>query len=159
MGAKMGNKSIALCSAALGILYAAGYLVTEPLAANTGLPPSVISSSAAASPKANAAPSLQQPNGKQALPKYQDGTYHGQGSNRFGTVEVAVSIKSGKISSVDITRSTTHYPQSRINGLPQQVIARQSAQIDAVTGATRSSEDFQMAIRDALVQAQQSNRS
>jgi uncharacterized protein with FMN-binding domain len=86
---------------------------------------------------------------------YKDGTYTGESSNRIGAVQVAVTIKGGKISSVQITNCTTSYSESNIEGLPQQVVARQSANVDLVSGATLSSEDFQGAVQQALQQAQQ----
>jgi uncharacterized protein with FMN-binding domain len=85
---------------------------------------------------------------------YKDGTYTGSGSNRIGTVEVAVTIKGGKISSVEITNCNTHYPQSRIDNLPAQVVKNQSDQVNNVSGATMSTTDFRTAVRQALQQAQ-----
>ena len=84
---------------------------------------------------------------------FKDGTYTGQGSNRIGGVEVAVTIKKNKITSVQITRCTTRYPQSRIDHLPQQVLDRQTAKVDVVSGATLSTQDFQTAVEMALAQA------
>ncbi|WP_339063026.1 FMN-binding protein [Tepidibacillus marianensis] len=85
--------------------------------------------------------------------KYQDGTYYGKGRNRIGSVEVAVTIKSDKITDVQITKCTTSYPKAYIDHLPTQVIARQNENVDIVSGATRSSEDFMNAIHQALQNA------
>ncbi|WKB37065.1 FMN-binding protein [Terrilactibacillus sp. S3-3] len=84
---------------------------------------------------------------------YQDGTYSGQGTNHFGTVAVSVTIKQGKIASVEITNCTTSYSQSYIDHLPSEVVARQSANVDNVSGATNSTEDFKTAIMDAISKA------
>lgn len=65
-----------------------------------------------------------------------------------------MTIKSNKITSVKITDCQTHYPEQAITDLPQQVIQRQSAKVDLVSGATGSSEDFQQAISAALQSAQ-----
>lgn len=87
--------------------------------------------------------------------KYLDGTYHGSGTSRIGTVWVAVTIKSGKIANVQITRADTHYPTSYIDPvLPQEAIQRQSASVDFVSGATLSSYDFSTGVQQALQQAQ-----
>jgi len=137
--AKMGNKLIALCSAAIGIIYTAGYIVTEPTAKE--IMQHVPSASAA------------------VQTKYHDGTYKGQGSNRIGSVEVAVTIKQDKITSVQITNCDTSYSESHIDGLPQQVVDRQSDNVDVVSGATRSTEDFQAAVDQALQQAEQGSTS
>lgn len=87
--------------------------------------------------------------------KFKDGTFTGSGTNRFGTVEVDVTITNGKISTVEITRSATRYPQRYIDSLPAEVIASQGAEIDTVSGATRSSEDFINAVLAALGKAEQ----
>lgn len=90
--------------------------------------------------------------------KYLDGTYHGSGTTRIGTVWVAVTIKSGKITNVQITQADTHYPTSYIDPvLPQEVIQRQSANVDLVSGATLSSDDFSTGVQKALQQAQNPN--
>lgn len=87
--------------------------------------------------------------------QYLDGTYQGSGSDAIGTVYVAVTVQGGKITNCQITQCDTHYPQSYIDPvLPQEVIARQSAQVDVVSGATGSSYDFAMAVQQALTQAQ-----
>ncbi|RBN38092.1 FMN-binding protein, partial [Priestia megaterium] len=82
-----------------------------------------------------------------------DGTYSGQGSNRIGTVYVSVTIKNDRIDTVEITEADTHYSESYIEGLPSQVVQRQSSDVDVVSGATLSTEDFQNAVDDALQQA------
>ncbi len=86
--------------------------------------------------------------------KYKDGTFYGVGRNRIGAVEVAVTIKQDKIISVQIVQCTTSYPEYYISALPDQVVSRQSANVDTVSGATRSTEDFRMAVMMALKSAQ-----
>lgn len=86
--------------------------------------------------------------------RYLAGTYTGSASNRIGTVEVAVTVKSGKIADVQITGCYTHYPQSYIDPvLPEYVVAHQTTQIPVVSGATLSSEDFYYAVTQALSKA------
>ena len=75
------------------------------------------------------------------------------GTSRRGNVWVDVAINGGHIASVTITRSTLQYPVRDIAGLPSQVVARQSAQVDIVTGATDSSMAFIQSLSDALTQA------
>ncbi|MCC6178560.1 MAG: FMN-binding protein [Chloroflexi bacterium] len=84
---------------------------------------------------------------------YRDGTYSGTGTSRRGGFTVAVTVQGGKIANVAVTRATTQYPMSRIAALPGQVVARQSAQVDNVTGATYSAQAFRQAVEQALVQA------
>ena len=154
--AKMGNKLIALCSAAIGIIYTAGYIVTEPTAKEMMQHVPQASAATQDSQVNQGSPSS---SGKAVQTKYHDGTYKGQGSNRIGSVEVAVTIKQDKITSVQITNCDTSYSESYIDGLPQQVVDRQSDNVDVVSGATRSTEDFQAAVDQALQQAEQGSTS
>ena len=84
---------------------------------------------------------------------YRDGTYTGTGNSRRGGFDVAVTIAGGRITGVAITRAFTEYPASRVAALPAQVVARQSASVDRVSGATYSSQAFQQAVQAALAQA------
>ncbi|MEH7456117.1 FMN-binding protein [Bacillus sp. JJ1127] len=151
--AKMGNKMITLCTIAVGMIYTAGYISTEDSKAELE------------QASKNIPTSIPQPNvssrtsdaAKQVNSVYKDGTYYGHGTNRIGSVKVAVTIQKDKITSVQITDCTTSYSQSYIDELPQQVLNRQSTDVDVVSGATRSTEDFQEAVQDALLQAKQSN--
>lgn len=161
--AKMGHPMIVLCAAAIGIIYTTGYFVTEPaqvsLAQTAPASISVVhNNSFSTSNGAGNNSSSQGTSGSAAATRqsqYRDGTYYGQGSNRIGTVEVAVTVSQGKIAVVEITRCSTHYPQSYIDPiLPQEVVQTQSANVDVVSGATRSSEDFAAAVQQALGQAQ-----
>ena len=85
--------------------------------------------------------------------QYRDGTFTGAASNVFGGVEVAVTITGGRIQRVQITRCTTFYPQSYLDGLPAKVLAAQSAEVAVVSGATGSWQDFTAAVQQALTQA------
>jgi uncharacterized protein with FMN-binding domain len=85
---------------------------------------------------------------------YRDGTYSGTATNRFGGVSVAVTITSGRISRVEITGSDTFYPQSYIDGLPDEVVRTQRSVVPAVSGATASWDDFVRAVQQALRKAE-----
>jgi uncharacterized protein with FMN-binding domain len=69
-------------------------------------------------------------------------------------VSVEVTIQGGRIANVAITDVTTQYSVRRIAALPGQVVARQSAQVNRVSGATYSTQAFQQAVQQALAQAQ-----
>jgi uncharacterized protein with FMN-binding domain len=85
---------------------------------------------------------------------YHDGAYQGYGQSRRGDVQVQVAIQGGRIVNVAITQTTTQYPESLIDGLPAEVVARQGYQVDRIAGATYSTRAFQDAVRQALAQAQ-----
>lgn len=103
---------------------------------------------------AKSSPSSSTPSKTQTNSKYKDGTYHGTAENRRGFIEVAVTIKSDKITGVEISNWGMHYDESDVDGLPQEVIQHQSAQVRNVSGATYSTEAFQGAVQDALTKAE-----
>jgi uncharacterized protein with FMN-binding domain len=82
-----------------------------------------------------------------------DGVFSGWGTSRHGDIEAAVEIKNGKIVSAFIVQCLTRYSCSWISALPPQVPARQSAEVDYVSGATQSSNAFYYAIVEALSKA------
>lgn len=119
----------------------------------TQVPPtrSIAPSTRAASPTRTPATPTAQPNAQSATLK--DGTFSGQGQSRRGGVWVGVTVTDGKISSVTITKSTLQYPVRDIAGLPDQVLKRQSASVDVVSGATYSTQAFRSAVTQALANA------
>jgi uncharacterized protein with FMN-binding domain len=84
---------------------------------------------------------------------YKDGTYSGWGTSRHGDIEATVEIKNGRIMSAEISQCRTRYSCSRISQLPPQVLARQSAEVDYVSGATQSSDAYYYAVVEALKKA------
>ena len=152
--AKLSNKMVALCSLAIGSIYTAGYILSEPPdvpAAQHGKAASVFSQNSIFDSQSSE--TSQTNTGTQQSKVYKDGTYYGQGSNRIGSVEVAVTLKNDTITSVEITNCTTSYSESYIDDLPNQVIQQQNANVANVSGATRSTEDFHYAVEEALQQA------
>jgi uncharacterized protein with FMN-binding domain len=84
---------------------------------------------------------------------YRDGTYTAWGDSRHGRILATVVIRRGRISSAVITTCRMRYPCSMIAMLPEQVVTRQGADVDIVSGATQSGEAFSMAVDRALAQA------
>ena len=82
-----------------------------------------------------------------------DGTFSGWGTSRHGDIEAAVEIKNGHIVSAFIVQCLTQYSCSWIAALPPQVVTRQSAEVDYVSGATQSSNALYYAIVEALKKA------
>ena len=85
---------------------------------------------------------------------YIDGTYFGAGEGYIGTTQVAVTIADGRISSVIIILSEDDksYVEDAKELIPR-VIDTQRADLDAVSGATYTSDAILSAVRDALQQA------
>jgi len=84
---------------------------------------------------------------------YKDGTYLGWGSCRHGDIQASVVIENGRIASAAIAQCRTRYSCNWIETLPREVVGRQSANVDYVSGATESTDAFADAVADALAQA------
>ena len=84
---------------------------------------------------------------------YKDGVYLGRGTSRHGDIEAMVEIQNGRITNTVISQCLTRYSCSWIAVLLPQVVARQSAEVDYVSGATVSSDAFYYAVTQALAQA------
>jgi len=84
---------------------------------------------------------------------WKDGTYYGWGTSRHGDIQAAVVIQGGHIINAAISQCLTRYSCSWIAALPPQVVGRQSAEVDYVSGATQSVNAFYYAILEALNQA------
>jgi uncharacterized protein with FMN-binding domain len=181
---KLARSLLTLGSAAIVAIYTAGYIRTAPIAdriaadesrvramvrtaSPTILPtvPAGISTGEIATPGASppaASPTPASPATATPSPAappaspYRDGTYTGVGSSRHGEVEATVVIRQGKIVSAEITGCMMRYPCSLISDLPTQVVSRQDANVDLVSGATDSSYAYQAAVADALAKAQAS---
>lgn len=86
-------------------------------------------------------------------PRYKDGSFLGWGTSRHGDMAVTVVVESGRITSAKITDCQTRWPCTWVEALPGQVVARQSAETDYVSGATQSTNAFYYAVVDALGKA------
>lgn len=88
-----------------------------------------------------------------AAPRYKDGTFAGWGTSRHGDILASVVIEGGRITSAKIAQCETRWPCSWIEMLPAQVVTRQSAETDYVSGATQSTNAFYYAVVEALAKA------
>ncbi len=85
--------------------------------------------------------------------RFKDGRYSGWGTSRHGDIEATVEIRDGHIASAWISQCYTRYSCSWIAALPPQVVTRQSANVDYVSGATQSTNAFYYAVVEALAKA------
>lgn len=85
--------------------------------------------------------------------RFKDGIFQGRGSCPHGDIVAQVAIKKGQIVFAGIADCLTRYSCSVIHMLPEQIVTRQSTNVDVVSGATESTEAFQDAIADALSKA------
>jgi uncharacterized protein with FMN-binding domain len=87
-----------------------------------------------------------------------DGTFRGAGAkNPYGTIQVSIKVTGGRIVAADATYPTAN-DSARINPpaiaqLKQSTLKEQSADVDAVSGATFTSESYTKSLQAALDQA------
>lgn len=86
---------------------------------------------------------------------YKDGTYQGSGTGFGGTITVQVTVSDGKITAVDILSASgeTDSYFASAQGVVSKVLSSQSPNVDAVSGATYSSNGIIQAVQNALSQA------
>ena len=87
--------------------------------------------------------------------KYKAGEYEGTAEGRNGDITVSVSVSSDKIKSVKVLshQETAGIADGAITGIPDKIVKAQSPDVDAVSGATITSEAIMKATRDALAKA------
>ena len=86
---------------------------------------------------------------------YKDGTYQGSGTGFGGTITVQVTVSGGKITAVDILSASgeTGSYFASAQSVVGKVLSSQSPNVDAVSGATYSSNGIIQAVQNALSQA------
>jgi uncharacterized protein with FMN-binding domain len=87
---------------------------------------------------------------------YKDGTYTGRGQGfRGGTTKVSVTIVGGKITDIKTLSDEDkfNYYNRAFGTISKEMISKQTAQVDTVSGATFSSNGIISAVKDALSQA------
>jgi uncharacterized protein with FMN-binding domain len=85
--------------------------------------------------------------------KMKDGVYYGWGTSRHGDIQASIEVENGKIIGAYISQCRTQYSCSWVSALPGQVVQRQSAEVDYVSGATQSSNAFYYGVVEALKKA------
>ena len=91
--------------------------------------------------------------GELMMKQLKDGKYLTQADSIHGYVKVSTEIKDNKISDVDVLFGSGEF-QSMVNTIiPKKIIEEQSTRVDAVTGATSSSNAIMDAVDEALAQA------
>lgn len=87
---------------------------------------------------------------------WKDGTYQGTGKGVYGDdINVTVTVSGGKITAVTVDKQseTADIGAAALPKYVDEIIANQSVEIDAVTGATRTKEGFAAAVSNALSKA------
>ena len=86
---------------------------------------------------------------------YADGTYTGSGTGFGGTITVQVTVIDHKIAAINIVDASSETASYFANaqGVISRIISSQSPNVDAVSGATYSSNGIISAVQSALAQA------
>ena len=86
---------------------------------------------------------------------YADGTYTGSGTGFGGTITVQVTVTDHKITAINIVDASNETASYFANaqGVISKILASQSPNVDAVSGATYSSNGIITAVQNALSQA------
>lgn len=87
---------------------------------------------------------------------YEDGVYHGTGKGFGGEIEVELQIQDGRISSIKVVSANKETKQflNKAETLLEDIIEKQDGNVDAVSGATYSSNGIIEGVKDALEQAE-----
>ncbi|MCI8549227.1 MAG: FMN-binding protein [Lachnospiraceae bacterium] len=86
---------------------------------------------------------------------YNAGEYTGTGNGNNGQIKVKVTFSDTEIESVEILEhsESAGICEPAIEQLPGQIISAQSFKVDAVSGATMTSNGIMQAVKDAMSQA------
>ncbi|MTI55673.1 stalk domain-containing protein [Geosporobacter ferrireducens] len=85
---------------------------------------------------------------------YKDGVYNGSGSGHGGALSVLVTVESGKISNIEVgANNETPSYLAQAKAVIDDIINTQSTDVDAISGATKSSRAILEAVDSALEKA------
>ncbi|KNF08347.1 FMN-binding domain protein [Gottschalkia purinilytica] len=86
---------------------------------------------------------------------YKDGEYIGKAKGYKSIIKVKVKIQKGKIIEVKIIShdETESYAKKPVEIIPNQIIEKQSTDVDVVSGATWTSDAIKNAVNDALIKS------
>ena len=86
---------------------------------------------------------------------YQDGSYQAAHDGKEGPVPVTVTVSGGKIASVEIgdNNDTAGIGSQAIDALPAAIVAANGADVDAISGATMTSDAIIAGVQECLEQA------
>lgn len=116
--------------------------------------------SSSSSSDTNSTPATSPPATAASSGKYRDGTYTGKTTDAYyGNVQLRVTVAGSKISKVDIldyphdNRTSSNINNQVLPMLQKEVLQTQSGPVDAVSGASFTSQAFNTSLQSALSQA------
>ncbi len=92
--------------------------------------------------------------GSESTGVFEPGSYEGVGQGHAGELKVLVTVNENNIEKVELVESNeSEFTVDPINALINNIIEENSADIDAISGASASSNGVLVAVREALSQA------
>lgn len=87
---------------------------------------------------------------------FTDGTYTGEGEGKYGPIKVEVLVEKGNINTINILEhnETPGLSDPILEQIPASIIKEQSTEVDAISGATITSNAIITAVKNALTSAQ-----
>lgn len=82
-----------------------------------------------------------------------DGLYEGEASHGPNKAVVRITIEDSRITEIEILQNWGLRAKRTVPIIPDRIIALQSTEVDAVTGATNSSRVLMNAVYDAVLKA------
>jgi len=137
-----------------GMELAAAPTASATTSTTTGTPASSGTSAAATAAGTAATPTSDSSSSSGTT--YSDGTYTGSAVNEpWGTFQVQATISNGKLTAVALASAPSDRHSGQINSyavaqLTQEAVTAQSANIDAVSGATWTSQSYETSLQAAL---------
>jgi uncharacterized protein with FMN-binding domain len=127
----------------------------QPSASSAGSAPSAAVTSGSAAASASAAATPQPTVTPQSVSIYNNGTYQGSGRGFRGVTTVSVTILNDKITSLKVVShgDDKQFFQAAYPVVTKEILKAQSPNVDAVSGATYSSNGIMTAVTDALSKA------
>lgn len=82
---------------------------------------------------------------------YEDGEHTGEGTG-MEAMTVNVTVEDGKITSVDVVEENESdgYKEEALEEIPKMIVEKNSTDVDAIAGATMTSNGIINAVNDAL---------
>jgi uncharacterized protein with FMN-binding domain len=84
--------------------------------------------------------------------KWRDGVYPGKAEGVHGLIEVQVTVAKGRIAKVEVTAQNEEPGVSEVafKRVPEEIVKKQSFEVEAVSGASMSSKGIMAATQNAL---------
>jgi uncharacterized protein with FMN-binding domain len=145
-------------AAAVGTMTGAALILGVRLTASAPVATSAVAEPAPL-PSSSAKPAPKKPGtgGKAAADDsgLKDGRYRGKATDyAYGTIQVSLTVDGGKIVAADavypVTANSSVSNQVAIKQLKQETLKKQSANVDAVSGATLTSAAYKQSLQAAL---------